>query len=215
MPKLVLLLLAAGCVLVCWSMKVGAGPLEPENSPAPTMHTLTQVYDKIKQLVPESWSMTPSHSQVAGSYLIHMTAVGENQGNIEGSCEASGKEDTIVVVGNEHRVYLPTDPQTGLPTGQRRHEPYTILKYIDKATVPFYQAMCQGEHMAQVEIKFYRINPVGQEEHYYTVKLTDAIITEIRTITPNLESVSFVYNRIDWKWEPDNIEAYDTWTSHP
>jgi len=206
--KLVLTLSVLALVAVL-SLNVGAGSLEPSASPAPTMHTLGEVYNRVKQLVPENWASMPSHSQVAGAWAAHMTVVGDNQGLIEGSCEAEGKEETIVVVGNEHRVYWPTDSQTGLPMGSRRHEHYTVLKYKDKSTPLLYRAMCQGEGINPVQIKFYRTDAMGQEEHYFTVTLENATIIEIREITPNLESVSFYYRRITWRWEPDGIEFVD------
>ena len=207
--KLVLTLSALALVAFL-SLNVGAGSLEPAASPAPTMHTLGEVYNRVKQLVPENWASMPSHSQVAGAWAAHMTVEGESQGLIEGSCEAAGKEDTIVVVGNEHRVYVPTDAQTGEPTGSRIHEPYTILKYKDESTPKLYQALCTGEE-SETQIKFYRTGPMGQEEHYFTVTLENARIIEIREITPNLEGVSFYYDRITWRWENGGIE----WTDSP
>lgn len=206
--KLVLTLSALALIAVL-SLNVGAGSLEPSASPAPTMHTLSEVYNRVKQLVPENWASMPSHSQVAGAWAAHMTVDGDNQGLIEGSCQAPGKEGTIVVVGNEHRVYVPTDPQSGLPTGQRRHVPYTILKYKDKSTPNLYRALCQMEEINPAQIKFYRTDAMGQEEHYFTVTLENAWIIEIREITPNLESVSFYYETITWRWEPDGIYFMD------
>lgn len=206
--KLVLTLSALALVAFL-SLNVGAGSLEPAASPAPTMHTLGEVYNRVKQLVPENWASMPSHSQVAGAWAAHMTVEGDNQGLIEGSCQAAGKEGTIVVVGNEHRVYWPTDEQTGLPMGSRRHEHYTVLKYKDKSTPRLYQALCTGEH-SETQIKFYRTGAMGQEEHYFTVALENALIIEIREITPNLEGVSFYYDRITWRWEDGGIEFTDS-----
>jgi type VI secretion system secreted protein Hcp len=211
--KLVLTLSALALVAAL-SLNVGAGSLEPAASPAPTMHTLGEVYNRVKQLVPENWASMPSHSQVAGIWATHMTVVA-NGNSIDGSCEAAGKEDTIVVVGNEHRLYWPIDPQSGLPTGRRIHEPYTILKYKDKSTPLLYKALCQNEQIDPAEIKFYRTGAMGQEEHYFTVTLHNGRIAEIREITPNLESVSFYYETITWTWVPDGIEWMDNWGDPP
>jgi type VI secretion system secreted protein Hcp len=200
-----LLVIGVVCVL---SLTSAGGLLDPSSSPAPTMHTLGEVYDKIQRLVPENWSTMPSHQQIAGSYSIHMTVQGQDQGLIQGSCEAQGKEDTIAVVGNEYGVYYPTDSQ-GQITGQRVHDRYKILKYTDKATVGLYQAMVTGERLNSVVIKFYRLGPLGQEEQYYTVRLENAYITEIKTVTPNIESVAFNFAKIRWTWEPDGIEWQD------
>ena len=152
----------------------------------------------------------------------HMTLAGENQGNIEGSCEMQGRENTILVEAFNHNVSIPRDPQSGLSTGKRVHNPFTIVKVYDKSSPKLYQALCTGEHMKVVTVKWYRINPSGQEEHYFTHQLQDAIIVSIRPWMPNcldpatesythMEEVSFTYKKIIWTWEIDGIEAEDSW----
>lgn len=197
--------------LAAFSLSGYAGDLEPSGLPGPTMHSLDEIFDKIGSALPPGWKPMPSHGQAEGKSAIHMSLEGENQGNIEGSCEAEGREDTIVVVGLEHQVSIPLDPQSGLPTVKRVHEPLSILKYIDKASPKLYAALCTGEHLSEVVLKFYRIDRFGGEEHYYTITLEDAIIVERKRAFPNVESVSFVYSRIRWTWEIDGIEWEDDW----
>ena len=126
------------------------------------------------------------------------------------------------VVGAEGDVSIPRDPQSGLATGKRVHNPLTITKTFDKASPLLFQALCSGEHMKKVEIKFYRIDSTGVEEHYYTVTLEDAIIVSIQPHMPNcldpasqpfshMEDVSFTYRKAIWRWEPDGVEAEDDW----
>ncbi len=151
----------------------------------------------------------------------HLTLVGENQGPIKGSCDQEGREETILVQALNHEVSIPRDSQTGLATGKRIHHPLTILKEFDKSTPLLYQALTSGEHMKSVEIKWYRIAKTGEEEHYFTTKLEDAIIVSIKpTISscleanpslPHLEEVSFTYRKAIWRWEPDGIESEDDW----
>lgn len=152
----------------------------------------------------------------------HLTLEGENQGAIEGSCEMEGREGTILVQALNHEVSIPRDPQTGLATGKRVHHPLTILKALDKSTPLLYQALTSGEHMKTVEIKWYRIGPMGTEDHYFTTRLEDAIIVSVRPVIgnclepsaenmPHLEEVSFTYRKAIWRWEPDGIESEDDW----
>jgi type VI secretion system secreted protein Hcp len=152
----------------------------------------------------------------------HLTMTGENQGNIEGSCEMQGREGTILVEGMTHEVTIPRDPQTGLATGKRIHGPLTITKVYDKSSPKLYQALVTGEHMKSVTVKWYRISPQGQEEHYFTHVLEDAIIVSVKPWMPNcldpktesfthMEDVSFTYKKIKWTWEVDGIEAEDSW----
>ena len=152
----------------------------------------------------------------------HMTLEGENQGNIEGSCTMQGRETTILVEAFNHEIRIPRDPQTGLSTGKRIHNALSVVKIFDKSSPKLYQALCTGEHMTNVTIKWYRIDPTGQEEHYFTHVLEDAIIVSIRPYMPNcldpntesythMEEVMFTYKKIRWTWEIDGVEAEDSW----
>ena len=155
---------------------------------------------------------------------IHLMLTGVKQGKIEGSCTITGREGTILIEAVEHVVEIPRSPQTGLPTGKRVHKPLTVTKMIDKSSPKLFQALCSGEQLTEVELDWYRINPQGSEEKYYTIKLSNAIITAVRTWMPNcldknfesyehMEDVSFTYEKIVWTWVPDGIEAEDSWTA--
>ena len=152
----------------------------------------------------------------------HMTLEGENQGNIEGSCEMQNRETTILVEAFNHEVHIPRDPQSGLSTGKRVHGALSVVKVYDKSSPKLYQALCAGEHMKVVVIKWYRIDPTGQEEHYFTHTLDDAIIVSMKPYMPNcldpstesythMEEVLFTYKKIRWTWEIDGIESEDSW----
>ena len=152
----------------------------------------------------------------------YMTLEGKNQGAIEGSCDQQGREGTILIQGMNHVVRIPRDPQSGLPTGNRLHEALAITKVYDKSSPKLYQALCTGERFKNVTIKWYRIDPAGMQEHYYTHILEDAIIVDIKAWMPNcldpktesfthMEDVAFTYEKIRWTWEIDGIESEDSW----
>lgn len=155
---------------------------------------------------------------------FHMSMTGNTQGNItEGACDIQGREDTCLCQALEHKVSIPSDRQTGLPTGKRVHGPIKVTKVFDKASPKIFQALVTGEQMSDVIFKFYRIDPTGIEEHYYTIKLANAIIVSVDPWVPNcldpvkesfthMEDVSFTYRTITWTWEVDGIESQDDWT---
>jgi type VI secretion system secreted protein Hcp len=153
---------------------------------------------------------------------FYMTLEGTKTGPIEGSCDQTGREGTILCQAYQHDVSIPRDPQSGQPTGLRVHNPMTVTKIFDKASPLLYQALSQGERMTNVTLKWYRIDNAGIEEHYFTVTLEDAIIVSMRPSVPNcldpqfasyghMEDVSFTYRKIIWRWEPDGVEADDDW----
>lgn len=152
----------------------------------------------------------------------YLVLEGQNQGKIEGSNKVKGHEGKILVQAVDHTIEIPKNPQTGLPTGKRVHLPMTLTKEIDKSSPKLFQALTSGERMKNVALEYYRISPKGTEEKYYSVKLTDAVLTAIRSATPNclnsvnqqmghMEDVSFTYEKISWTFEPDGIEAEDSW----
>ncbi|MEA3428881.1 MAG: Hcp family type VI secretion system effector [Thermodesulfobacteriota bacterium] len=152
----------------------------------------------------------------------HLSVTGKNQGKIEGSCEIKGREGTILVYALDHVVTIPSDPGTGQPTGKRIHKPMTVTKEIDKSSPKLYQGLTSGEQLSEVVLDFYRISPTGTEEKYFTTKLETAIIVSMEAFYPetflseneaykHMEKVSFTYEKIIWTWQPDGIEAEDSW----
>ena len=152
----------------------------------------------------------------------HMEVIGKKQGKINGSCQMEGREDSILVYAMNHRIHIPRDPQSGLPSGKRIHGPLVIEKEVDKSSPMLQQALCSGEHLSEVRIDHYRIDDTGVEEHYYTILLENAIIVEMEPYVPiafltknepyrHMEKVSFTYSKIKWKHEIDTIESEDSW----
>ncbi|MDR1241863.1 MAG: type VI secretion system tube protein Hcp [Deltaproteobacteria bacterium] len=147
---------------------------------------------------------------------------GKSQGEIKGDCPQSGdKKDRILVYGIDHSVEIPKDTHTGLPTGQRIHHPLTLTKGKDNASPKLFKACCTGEQCS-VTLDQYRIKADGTEEKYFTVKLEEAIIVNMREFTPvtflaenkpyhDMEELSLTYSKITWTYNDGNIEFVDDW----
>lgn len=161
-------------------------------------------------------------------FPFHLWLTGKTQGAINGGdggvSDIQGRENSILCQALDHNVDIPRDPQTGLPTGKRIHQPFKITKYFDTASPKLYQALCSGEQMTDVTTKFFRISPKGIEEHYFTIKLIDAIIVDIHAWVPecldpglgylkHMEDISFTYRSIHWTWELTGIESEDSWVT--
>lgn len=84
------------------------------------------------------------------SLLAYMYVKGKKQGNIQGSVTQKGRQGSIAVIAYHHSIVSPRDPQSGLPTGQRMHKPFTVVKTTDKATPPLYTALCTNEDLLEV-----------------------------------------------------------------
>jgi type VI secretion system secreted protein Hcp len=141
-----------------------------------------------------------------------------------GNTYQEGHEDQIMVQGFQHQVIVPRDPQSGQPTGQRVHQPLIITKVFDRVSPLLLAALTSGELMEQVVIQWYRTSTKGTQEHYYTTKLEDAIIVEIKDYMHNcqdpgnahfthLEDVHFTYRKISWNHEISKTTGSDDWRS--
>jgi type VI secretion system secreted protein Hcp len=147
---------------------------------------------------------------------------GQKQGDIKGSVTQKGREGKIMVIASNHEIVSPRDQATGLPTGKRKHNPFVITKEVDKSTPLLYQAMENNENITEWELQFWEPSATGVEKQYYTVKLTNATIVDIRFVMPNnkhadlaklnnYEEVEFVYQHIQWTWVDGGISADADW----
>jgi type VI secretion system secreted protein Hcp len=164
---------------------------------------------------------TPAYCAIEGTQqgnITQGTLTAESVGNIW----QEAHQDEILVEGFKHTVMIPTDPQSGQPTGQRVHQPMTITKVYDKCSPLLYTALTSGERLSKVVIKWYRTTPEGQQEHYFTHQLADAVIVDITAHMPNcqdpgvqhfthLEDVTFTYRKIIWTHEAGGTEGSDDW----
>jgi type VI secretion system secreted protein Hcp len=147
----------------------------------------------------------------------YLYVTGVQQGEIAGDVVKSGKEGSIRVYAHEHLVEIPTNPQDGQPVGERFHKPLRIVKAKDVSSPLLFQASYTGEKLTSVELKLFRITD-GKEEHYFSIILENAIIVKMREYSessldpsnePDMEEVFFSFQKIIWRYVPENIESYD------
>jgi type VI secretion system secreted protein Hcp len=160
-----------------------------------------------------------------------MSITGESQGLITannftepsvGNIFQMGHENETLIQAFEHEILLPRDPQSGQPTGQRVHRPMKVPKVLDKCSPLLFRALTTGERLPKVEMKFYRTSAQGTMEHYYTMTMEDAIITDIIDFMPHcqdpreahlthMEVVEFTYRKITKTHEIASTSEADDW----
>lgn len=164
-------------------------------------------------------------------YAAYMRIMGTRQGPITAGTTSApsigrrlykeGHEDEILVVGFDHTIFLPRDPFSGQPAGNRAHEPFAVTKVIDKSSALLMNALTTGE-LLKAEIRCYRNSQLGNEEHYYTISMDDAVITSINQFmshfqdpqfkeTTPMEKVSFIYRKITKVHEIACTSESDDW----
>jgi type VI secretion system secreted protein Hcp len=143
-------------------------------------------------------------------------------GSWPGEDDQKGREDSSLVHEYSSEVLIPVDPLTGQASGRRRHNPITFTKRIDKGSPKIHQALCTGETLTEVRFEFYRVDPMGGQEKYHTIKLTQAVIVNVRQWFPitadhtksnysHLETVSMTYRKIEWTWVKGGVTSQDDW----
>ncbi|WP_457745793.1 Hcp family type VI secretion system effector [Sulfurimonas sp.] len=162
---------------------------------------------------------------------VYMSIEGSTQGKITegattpesvGNIYQNGHEDEAIVKAFTHNITVPRNTTTGQPTGQRTHNPLIVTKMIDKSSPLLYNALTTGETLKKVELKWYRTSYAGKPEHYYSMVLEDAIITDMEASmasqemagasqTAPIEKVSFSYRKISWRHETASTSGEDDW----
>ena len=62
----------------------------------------------------------------------YMTIEGSIQGNIEGSSQRKGRENSINLYSFNHELQLPFQSQQNIGNGPVVHKPISIVKEVDK-----------------------------------------------------------------------------------
>jgi type VI protein secretion system component Hcp len=82
------------------------------------------------------------------------------------------------------------DLATGQSAGRRIHQPFTIVKEIDKSSPQLVQACASGKHFSEVDVD------LASGAHY---KLTDVVISSDTKSSGDrpVETISFTYQKIE------------------
>lgn len=164
---------------------------------------------------------TVAYISIEGTKSGNITE-GANTVESMGNAYQSDHESEATVQAFQHKVTIPRDPQSGQPSGQRVHQPFIITKVYDKSSPKLFDALCSGERLGKVELKWYRTSMTGTQEHYFTHVLEDAVIVDIQSLMPNaqdpamahfshMEEISMTYRRITWTHEVAGTTGSDDW----
>jgi type VI secretion system secreted protein Hcp len=141
---------------------------------------------------------------------------------IKGSVDIETREGSVEIVAFDHQVRIPTDANTGKLTGNRVHEPMTILKQVDASSPYLYKAVTQGQTLQSVELKWFKIDASGKEVEYFNHMLEKVKVISVKPLMHNikepskekynhLEEVELRYEKIVWTYKDGNIIHSDSW----
>jgi type VI secretion system secreted protein Hcp len=162
------------------------------------------------------------------AFEFYVSITGKKQGKFKGASAGVGRrttKDRIPGIRFELETISPRDAATGLPTGKRQHKPVVITKEWDAASPQLFQALVANEVLSTVLFEFLKTDPAGREVVYFTIKLTDAAVSDIRSHLDltgtgggrydghELEDVSFTFRTIEITDVESRTSATDDWSS--
>lgn len=151
--------------------------------------------------------------------LIYLTLNGEKQGLISAGCSS------LDSIGNkaqlQHIDHIMVYELThGISRDQNvNHHSVTIKKPVDKSSPLLGKAINDNEKLNCV-FEFYRTNRFGINEKFYKLTLTNARISDINFSIAHVvidseaqpqESISFIYESINWEHCIAGTSAYSLW----
>jgi type VI protein secretion system component Hcp len=110
--------------------------------------------------------------------MAYMYVKGQKQGSMKGGITQKGRENSIGISGSEvisisHGTLTPRDPNSGLASGKRQHQPVTITKEVDATSPKLLQALWSNEALDITVGVSGNPSPPG-------ITLKDGTIVEIR-----------------------------------
>jgi type VI secretion system secreted protein Hcp len=155
---------------------------------------------------------------------------GKTQGDFKSETPRGPHEGKFAILRFEWGVSSPKDVKTGQSSGRRTHAPFVFAKEIGAATPQFFQALTKNEQIEEAMFEFTRTTPEGEEEIYFTVKLTDAQVAAIKYSTGGdklggdssargggqydlmeQEEIQLTYRRVEVTHVPGSTSAIDDW----
>ncbi|WP_299004832.1 Hcp family type VI secretion system effector [uncultured Shewanella sp.] len=164
---------------------------------------------------------TPCYISIEGQTQGNITA-GAFTSDSVGDIFVEGHEDEMLVQEFNHIVTVPTDPQSGQPSGQRVHKPFIFTVALNKAVPLMYNALSTGEKLTSVVLNWYRTSIEGKQEHFFSTTLEGATIVDIDCQMPHcqdpsqsdftqLVKVSLAYRKINWDHTIAGTSGADDW----
>jgi type VI secretion system secreted protein Hcp len=148
----------------------------------------------------------------------------------ESPVSSLGREDAIECLQYRSAVARPSAAGSGMASGRRTYEPLVVWKRIDKSSPLLAQALAQNQ-VVDGAFKFFRQNSIdGTTEHYFTTEISQGRISAITQFLGEgtieaakgaysdglepFEEVAFVFNQIEWTYEPVGAAYSDSAAGH-
>ncbi|MFP1482929.1 Hcp family type VI secretion system effector [Escherichia coli] len=147
----------------------------------------------------------------------YISITGQTQGNIiagaftadSGNIYVQGHEDEMLVQILVS-VTVPTDPPVRPACGSACSQAVHFYRGAEQSCPLMYNALASGEMLPTTELHWWRTSVEGKQEHYFTTRLTDSTIVDMKLHMPHCQDpakreftqlleVSLAYRKIEWE----------------
>ncbi len=155
---------------------------------------------------------------------VYMWLEGASMGRILGEVITPGREDSHSVLAYSHEIVAPYDAASGLPTGKRQHQPFRVVKLLNRGSPRLVEALATNERLTSVRFDVWAPNQTGKESKLLTYELRNARLISVRPWMPNksdaatveyapAEEIAFVYESITVTFEDGGVTFTDNWAA--
>jgi type VI secretion system secreted protein Hcp len=150
--------------------------------------------------------------------VAYMSLFNSNNQKIQGCSRVYDREGCIEIQKINYNINRAVDSQTGKSHSTRRHQPFSILKEIDRSSPELFQCCASGKLLTSARVDLYRIDDEGEEVNYFTYTLENVRVISISpmisalTDSKDMEAVSFSFENITLAFHEGNLTACDSWS---
>jgi type VI secretion system secreted protein Hcp len=155
---------------------------------------------------------------------VYMLLEGASMGRILGEVITPGLEDSHSVLAYSHEIVAPYDAASGLPTGKRQHQPFRVVKLLNRGTPRLLEALATNERLTGVRFDVWAPSASGKDFKLLTYELRNARLISVRPWMPNksdaatadyapAEEIAFVYESITVTFEDGGVTFTDDWVA--
>jgi type VI secretion system secreted protein Hcp len=135
-------------------------------------------------LCPLTFAIPMFGQSSAPTSTVFMNITGPD-GPIQGEVTQAGREGWHRLQAYSHEIVSPRDPASGLPTGKRQHQPFRIVKLVNKASPLLLTALAKNDTLPQIDVSIWSPSQTGVEVRVLTYRLVNASVISIRPWMPN------------------------------
>ena len=125
-------------------------------------------------------------------------------GKIKGEVVAADHLDDIDVIGWAWGLSAASAVGSTQATGRRAYTALTVHKRVDAATTALMSALATNDEVKEAKLTLRRAG--GQQDYYFTIKLSGARITLVQhscdASGDTLETVAIAFNKVEVEYKP-------------